>query len=168
MMSSTLSGMISDAIEKLRAELEKSDGGSLQPASDEDILQAQAFGFPDSLISFYREAAPNPIDGGVELDQRIWSVQNAIVENRDVPGADLFPLGYVVFASNRFGDAYCIDTVNQSPDGHSPVVLFPHDVIDDGASLADVEIYRLVVASSLEDFLDKFTSRTLTERPKYA
>jgi hypothetical protein len=161
--------MISDAIEKLSAELEKSDGGSLQPASEDDILQAQAFGFPDSLITFYREAAPNAIDGRVELDQRIWSVQNAIIENRDyVPGADLFPLGYVVFASNRFGDAYCIDTVNQSPDGHSPVVLFPHDVIDDGASLADVEPYRLVVASSLEDFLGKFAGRTLIEQPKYA
>jgi len=161
--------MISDAIEKLRAELEKSDGGSVQPASEDDILQAQAFGFPDSLIRFYRDAAPSAIDGRVELDQRIWSVQNAIVENGAyVPGANLFPLGYVVFAGNKFGDAYCIDTTNQSPDGHSPVVLFPHDVIDEGASLADVEIYRLVVASSLEDFLAKFTSRTLTERPKYA
>lgn len=160
--------MISDAVEELRIELAKSRGGSLQPASEDDLKQASQFGFPHVLIDFYRESAPNAGEKCVALNQRIWPVQRAIAENRDyVPGAYLFPLGYVVFASNKFGDAYCIDTVNGTATGHYPVALFPHDVFEDGASLADVEPYRLTVASDLEDFLRKFTRRTLIEQPKY-
>jgi hypothetical protein len=160
--------MISKAVEELKAELKKADGGSLHPASEDDLEQARLFGFPGVLIDFYRESAPDGPTGCVELDQRIWSVQNAIAENRDyVPGADLFPLGYVVFASNKFGDAYCIDMFHVGPSGEYTVVLFPHDVIDDGASLEDVEQYRLTVATNLEDFLRQFAQRALVEKPKY-
>lgn len=120
------------------------------------------------LVDFYREYAPDATDGRVELNQRIWSVQRAIEENKDyVPGAELFPLGYVVFASNKSGDAYCIDTVHIGSSGECSIVLFPHDVIEEGASLEDVEQYRLPVAASLEDFLWSFTRRTLVEKAKY-
>jgi len=160
--------MLSDAVEEVNTELKKSDGGSLHPASEEDLEQARQFGFPRVLIDFYRDSAPDAADGRVELDQRIWSVQNAITENTNyVPGAELFPLGYVVFASNKFGDAYCIDTVNVSATGGYSVVLFPHDVIEEGASLADVEPYRLIVAADLEDFLSKFARRALVDKSKY-
>jgi len=140
--------VIKDAIEELKAELSRADGGSLLPASVDDLQQAKLFGFPEVLVDFYRENAPNTSDGCVELDQRIWSIRGAMTESRDyVPGAYLFPLGYVVFASNMFGDAYCVDTAHVSASGEYSVVLFPHDVIEEGASLGDVEQYRLVVAS---------------------
>jgi hypothetical protein len=165
--------MISEAVKELQAELTKSGGGSLQPASDEDIKQAELFGFPKILVDFYREHAPDAADGRIELGdtQRIWSVQRAIEENRDyVPGAFLFPLGYVVFASNRFGDAYCLDTVHTDSSGEVPIALFPHEVFEDveeGLSFEEAEPYRLTVATSLEDFLRKFARNTLTEEPKY-
>jgi hypothetical protein len=168
--------MISDAIEVLKQELEKPDaGGRLVPASEEDLEQARQFGFPNVLLDLYRRSAPDATEGRVELwksrpasGQRIWSVQNAIRENRDyVPGTYLFPLGYVVFASNMFGDAYCIDMVHAGQSGDMPVVLFPHDVIDEGASLEDVERYRLLVAANVEDFLRQFVGRTLIEKAKY-
>jgi hypothetical protein len=167
--------MFSDAIEVLKEELEKADGGRLLPATAEDLEEARQFGFPNVLLELYRENAPDVADGRVELwksrpssGQRIWSVQNALRENRDyVPGAELFPLGYVVFASNMFGDAYCIDTVHVGQSGDLPVVLFPHDVIEEGASLEDVEQYRLPVAVNLEDFLGQFARRTLIEQAKY-
>jgi hypothetical protein len=156
-------------IEELKEELKKADGGKLRPADEVDIEEIRKFGFPQVLISFYRESAPDPIDGRIELDQRIWSIKNAVIENRDyVPGADLFPLGFVVFASNKFGDAYCMDTVNVDASGEYPVMLFPHDVIEEGFSLKDVERYRLQVASNLQDFLVKFTKRTLINEPKYS
>lgn len=168
--------MISDVIAVLKQELEKEGGGRLLPATTEDLEEAKQFGFPNVLLDFYREHAPDAIDGRVELwkerpasGQRIWSVQNAITENRDyVPGADLFPLGYVVFASNMFGDAYCIDTVHASQSGDLPVVLFPHDEFAEGASLEDAERYRIEVAANFEDFLRQFARRELIERPKHA
>jgi hypothetical protein len=160
--------MLSEAVEELKAALKKVNSGSLHPASEGDIERARLFGFPGVLIDFYRESAPDAAAECVELDQRIWSVQNAIAENRDyVPGADLFPLGYVVFASNKFGDAYCIDKIHVGSSGEYSIVLFPHDVIEDGASLEDVEPYRLTVATNLEDFLRQFAQRALVEKPKY-
>jgi hypothetical protein len=168
--------MISDAIEALKEELEKADGGRLIPATKEDLEEARQLGFPNVLLDFYRENAPDAADGRVELwrsrpasGQRIWSVQKAITENRDyVPGTELFPLGYVVFASNMFGDAYCIDTVHVGQSGDLPIVLFPHDEFAEGASLEDAERYRLQVAANLEEFLRLFARRTLVETPKYA
>ena len=85
---------MSGTIDELREELKKADGGTLRPASEQDLEEARKFGLPEVLLKFYRESAPDPADGRIELNQRIWSVQNAMVENRDyVPGADLFPLG---------------------------------------------------------------------------
>lgn len=160
--------MISEAVEELRAELKKANAGTLQPASEDDLEQARRFGFPSLLVDFYSESAPESNVAYVELDQRIWSVQNAIAENRDyVPGADLFSLGYVVFASNKFGDAYCVDMVHTDASGEYPIVLFPHDAIEDGATREDVEKYRLPVAANLEDFVFKFARRALVETPKY-
>ena len=157
-----------EVIAELQAELKKARRGTLQPASEKDIQQAELFGFPAVLIDFYREGAPQAAEGVVQLGQRIWSVQNAIAENRDyVPGADLFPLGYVVFASTQCGDAYCVDTVHADSSGEYPIVLFPHDSIQEGASLEDVERYRLTVATSLEGFLQQFARRALIETPKY-
>jgi hypothetical protein len=160
--------VINEAVEELKVELKKAGSGSLHPASEDDIEQARLFGFPRVLVDFYRESAPDAADGCVKLDQRLWSVQNAIAENRDyVPGADLFPLGYVVFASNKFGDAYCIDMIHVGSSGEYSVVLFPHDVIGDSSSLEDVERYRQTVATNLEDFLWQFVRRALVEKAKY-
>jgi hypothetical protein len=160
--------MINEAVEELKRELRKADGGTLRPSIEEDLAQARRFGFPNVLLDFYRDNAPDPRDGRVELDQRIWSVQNAMTENRDyVPGAYLFPLGYVVFASNKFGDAYCLDTVHCSSSAECPVVLLPHDVIEDGATLESVEKYPLTVADNLENFIRQFARRTLVEKAKY-
>ena len=77
---------------------------------------------------------------GALKDQRIWSVQDAITENRDyVPGADLFPLGYIVFEAIS-SETRTVSTPLTAPAGECPVVLFPHDVIEDGASAASVMV----------------------------
>ena len=160
--------MIGDAALELSSALEKAGLASLQPASAHDLELAKSEALPQILIDFYRARAPDAVSGVIELDQRIWSVENTVAENKDyVPGAYLFPLGYVVFASNRFGDAYCLDTIHPQISGDYPVVLFPHDVIEEGVSLQDVERYRLVVAENLEDFVRQFSRRMLIDKPRY-
>lgn len=155
-------------MEELKKELEKAQGGSLKPASKDELELAVRAGFPTVLIDFYREYAPDPKNSCIQLEQRIWSVKCALEENKDyLPGAYLFRLGYVVFASNKSGDAYCLDTVHVSSDGRFPIALFPHEVIEEGASLEDVEPYRLTVAEDLEDFIRRFASRSLIQKPKY-
>jgi hypothetical protein len=157
-----------EAIRKLRKKVQQNSEGQLKPASPVDLKRAQAAGFPDELIEFYRENEPDPKLECIELKQRIWSIDSALVENQGaVPGCALFPHGYVVFASNLCGDSYCIDTNVTTPDGHHPVVLFPHDAIREEAPLSKIQPFRLEVASSLEDFLLKFTDGTLIDEPNY-
>jgi hypothetical protein len=136
-----------------------------RPASKMDLKRARKAQFPKELIEFYRQC--EPIDC-IELRQRIWSIENALVENTDaVPGCVLYPHGFVVFASNRCGDSYCIDTNVTTPKGRHPVVFFSHEMISEDATLADIQRLRLVVAESLEDFLIKFTNGTLVNDPLY-
>jgi len=47
--------MVSDAVEELKEELKKADGGSLHPATEEDLTEARQFGLPKVLIDFYRD-----------------------------------------------------------------------------------------------------------------
>ena len=63
-------------------------------ASAEALERAQAAGFPDELLDLYRECEP---ENCIELKQRIWSIENAIIENSDaVPGCVLSPHGFIV------------------------------------------------------------------------
>ncbi len=152
---------IRDLIAKLRQEGSPVPG----PASVEDLERAQTAGFPDELLDLYRECGP---ENCIELKQRIWSIENAIIENTDaVPGCALSPHGFIVFASTVYGDAYCVDTNVVTTAGHHPVVLFSHEVIGEDASLSEIQRLRLEVASSLADFLRKFTNGTLNEEPSY-
>jgi len=138
---------------------------ALEPASVEDLQKAKEFGFPEELLGFYRLCNPKVC---VEFKQRIWSIDAAIEENEGaVPGCALFPHGFVVFASNGCGDAYCLDTNVTTPEGSHPVALFPHDAIDEDAELPKIQSYRFQVADSLEDFLVKFINETLRDEPFY-
>ncbi len=154
-----------DAIHNLIAKLKEQGSSVPRPASVEDLKRAQAAGFPEELLDLYRQCEP---ESCIELDQRIWSIENAIIENTDaVPGCALSPHGFIVFASTMCGDAYCIDTNVATAEGHHPVVLFSHEMIEEDASLSDIQPLRLEVASSLEDFVTKFTNGTLNEQPSY-
>lgn len=137
----------------------------LGPASAEDIQMAIDFGFPEELIDFYRLCNPKDC---IEFKQRLWSIDNAIVENEGaVPGCALFPNGYVVFASNDCGDAYCLDMNVTSAEGKHPAAIFPHDAINEDADLPTIQSYRFQVADSLRDFLVKFIDGTLRDEPFY-
>jgi hypothetical protein len=154
-----------DAIRDMLAKLKEAETPLPRPASAKNLKRAEKAGFPAELLNFYRLCEP---DDCIELKQRIWSIESAIVENTDaVPGCVLYPHGFIVFASTLCGDPYCIDTTVTTAKGHHPVVLFSHEMIEEDATLPDIRALRRKVASSLEDFLKKFVKGTLTEEPSY-
>jgi len=88
------------------------------------------------------------------------------MENTDaVPGCALFPHGFIVFASNMCGDSYCVDTNVVTTEGNHPIVLFSHEMIEEDTPLPEIQALRLEVATSLEDFLRRFTDEMLVEEP---
>lgn len=144
------------------------EAGRIRPAKTADLNLAKKAGFPDELIEFYTTSEPDPSDGCVELEQRIWCIKLALRENNDgVPGVGLFPRGYVVFASTTSGDAYCLDTNVKTRQGHYPVVLFGHETINEDTEPEYIQASRVQVASSLDDFLQKFSARRLSEDVRY-
>ncbi len=154
-----------EAIHDLIVKLKEQGRPETRPASAESLRLAEEAGFPDELITFYRQCEP---EHSIVLEQCIWSIEHALVENTDaVPCCALSPHGFIVFASTGCGDSYCIDINVTTPEGHHPVVLFSHEVIHEDTPPAEIRPLRVEVASSLEDFLRKFTNGTLSEEPAY-
>jgi hypothetical protein len=159
-----ISGM-SEATRLLVNRVRQATVATLAPASAESLARAKQAGFPTELLEFYGECEP---DVCIELKQRIWSIDNALVEAQGaVPGCALFPHGFIVFGSTMSGDAYCIDNNVKSPDGQHPVVLFAHEMIGEDTSLSEIEGLRLEVANSFSDFLEKFVDGTLIDEPLF-
>lgn len=140
----------------------------VRPATAADLKRAERAGFPTELLRFYSKYEPDPRDGYVEFDQRLYSIKRSLQENREcVPGVGLFPHGYVVFAGTSSGDSYCVDTNVKGKRGVHPIVLFSHESIGEHTDPLDIQAKRLEVASSLDDFLRKFSSGQLVEDPQY-
>jgi hypothetical protein len=157
---------MNEATRQLCNKVRHATGVNLAPASTESLARAKEAGFPDELLEFYAECEPGVC---IELKQRIWSIDNALVENQGaVPGCVLFPHGFIVFGSTMSGDAYCIDKNATSPDGQHSVVLFAHDMIGEDASHSEIKTLRLEVADSFSDFLAKFVEGTLIDEPLFA
>lgn len=130
-------------------------------ASAKELKRAEKFSFPNELVEMYRQL--NPVDS-IELRQRIWSIDNAVIENTQaVPGCALSPHGFIVFASTLDGDAYCVDTNALTSAGHHPVTLFSHEMVGEDDGMEKISALRVEVADSLEDFLAQFMSGELSE-----
>ena len=81
--------LMKGAAQALMAKLKERGEPELRPASVEDLKRAQAAGFPDELIDFYRQWEPERC---VELKQRIWSIkEKSNIDARKVPLARIVP-----------------------------------------------------------------------------
>jgi len=156
-------------IQALKWALRRARGqaGRIRPAKPKDLDRARRAGFPRELIAFYSKYEPDPADGNIELDQRLYSITAALRENRaGIPGKLLSAHGYVAFAGTTEGDPYCVDTNVRISGGRHPIVLFAHDTFESSSDLAFIQASRVEVASSLDNFLLKFSTGQLSEETK--
>ncbi len=141
-------------------------GVNLRPASPVDIEAMESLGFPKAAISFFKNHEPHRC--ARIGDVRLWTIAEAIEENTCyVPGADVAPHGFLVFATTIFGDAYCFDiraaTTRQDP----PVILLPHDEAFEGCRADEIARYVRPVAVDFAEFLQKFVQQRLEMKPFY-
>jgi hypothetical protein len=137
---------------------------NLRPASPVDIESLESLGFPDAAISFFKNYEPNAC---AEIaDVRLWTIAEAVEENRCyVPGADVAPKGFLVFASNIFGDAYCFDVRGAATRQDPPVVLLTHEEVFEGRTAEDIGRYARPIAANFAEFLQKFVQERLETKP---
>lgn len=138
--------------------------GSFKKASKEELVSLRKLKLPESVIEFYRDHCPSgTIYGFVNLLPVSEIVEDQL--GNAGPGRDVFPHGFVVFASMD-GDVFCFDTAS----GPEPrIVLFGHeeplDEYPDRESLLQEK--GKVVATSLAEFLSKCIDETLEREPQY-
>ena len=137
--------------------------GELRKATEEDLEALKKLKLPDSLVAFYREHSPNgTIYGFVNLLPISEMVKESLEDAG--PGRDVFPRGFVHFATMD-GDAFCFDV---SAGKEPRIVLFGHEEPLD--FLTRKELLRdkgKVVALNLSDFFEKCLNETLDRDPKY-
>jgi hypothetical protein len=133
----------------------------LKPASRPDLEKLAALGVPEDLMAFYRRFEPTECaDLG---DVRLWPITEIVGENTDfVPGAYLFPKGFVVFSTTSFGDTFCFRRSVRD----SGVLLFSHEIWYEELSPSAVASYGTTVAANFGDFLEMALSDTLQIEPK--
>lgn len=166
--------MRKELIHSLEQALMRDGNQCLRPAKPKALKLAIKAGFPGELIEFYRNHEPESWCvqlGSAEPEQaerRILSIAAALEATfYEPPGVALFPRGYVTFACNGSGDAYCIDTNVVRPGGQHPITLFALETIHEDTDVSYIEQSRLEVAPSLEDFIAKFTTGELIDMPLY-
>jgi len=165
-------------IRALERALAKEGQGRLRPAPAKWLKRAEEFGLPSELIEFYKDHEPSFGRWGyVELgfsnpeqcQRRLWGIARTLEANGDpVQGRmwTLFQYGYVGFAQTLSGDVYCIDTNTGKKDTHPVVLFFMDDICEPKKQTRSAASkLRLEVASSLVDFLAKFTAGTLIDEP---
>src|SRR5436853_2493602 len=106
----------------------RNTGVSFGPATPESLEQLTALGCPADVAAFY--ALHEPSECAELCGIRLWPIADIVGENTELlPGADLCPRGYVVFATTEFGDAFCLD-LNPMPHRQaSPtVVVMSHEL----------------------------------------
>jgi len=132
----------------------------LRPAAEGDLTKLQALGLPSLVVDFYRSYEPAEY---AEIEGvRLWPISEVIEENqRYVPGVDVCPHGFVVFASTVSGDAYCFDLAVTEP----RVVLLSHEVPFEGMPRQQIQALAKSVAANLDAFLSSFAAGTLELEP---
>jgi len=151
----------------LIGEIERKSNVSFHPADSAALEQLRLLGTPNDALSFFQEHEPADI---AEINKvRLLPIEGILIENRDfVPGADIHPLGYVVFATTVYGDAFCFATLGKGNVQTAPIVLVAHDLEWDEAAMSE-KLPELAkpIADSFHGFLEAWAAETLDIEPLY-
>ena len=140
-------------------------GIRFRPASPEHLAEATKLGVPESVLGFYCQYEPTE---RVEAIACLCPLREMVVENHEcVPGCDVHPHGYVVFATTICGDAYCFDLYSRGAAEQPRVVLLSHELDFAKMDTGNVRRFAKPVADGLLDFLQQMVDETLDQDPLY-
>jgi hypothetical protein len=132
----------------------------LVPANNENLKLLEDMGYPRILIEFYKRYEPDKSFnyGNVTLyDAKSIKEENS----KYVPAVYIFPLGFLAFAANKYGDLYCFKRITPT-DTEPHVFLVSHDEIhDEVSSCAEIFKKSKKVARGFEDFFQKLVNGSL-------
>jgi len=141
--------------ESVLREITSITGVSFQPSNSDQLSVLDQFALPKSVRVFYEQHAPST-EAEVEF-VRILPIESIVEEMTDaMPGIVIRPHGYVIFAVDGGGDAYCFDKECCDNRGEPAIVWIPHDGFDLQTSRVQIEQAARNIAPSLSEFLVQF------------
>ncbi len=150
---------------KLLQQFASAANGELRVANAQDISVLSRLRLPAPIHEVYLENTPVDIIYGIV---NLLSPDEMVAENLGDcgPGKDVFPLGFIVFATMD-GDGFCIDTHSKT----YQIVLFGNEEpLDYFTSEMRDELLAekgKIVAESLETFFQKCIDEELDTEPNY-
>jgi hypothetical protein len=152
--------------EQFARQIHVRSGMPLGPAREDQLAALISLGAPKSIVEFYRLHEPQP---EAEIGQvRLQGVFGILRENMDyVPGSYLRPLGFFVFATTVFGDAYCFDLKSSLDNSDAAVVIMAHDLDFESADQTLIMSAKKQVADGFDGFLTQFLAGALDIDPIY-
>jgi hypothetical protein len=145
------------------------EGNPFRKATADELATLKKLTLPASLITFYSTHCPTGENVEGPQGIRLLSVKNMVEDNskKSAPGRDVFPQGFVIFATVD-GDAFCFDVKTPQTPDNPRIVLFGHEEPFTGMSREDLlEDKAKIVAISLREFLEKALSESVDVDPKY-
>ncbi|TKI57396.1 SMI1/KNR4 family protein [Brevibacillus antibioticus] len=149
-------------LKELMIKISKITGMQFVQASKEEIEKLESLNLPEDFSNYFLS-----YNGTKKFnlgDLRLCSIANVLVENNElVPGRDVSKYGYIVFASNSLGDAYCFDLSKEGIEytlANTPIVMFDHEEDYEIMNKQQVSEY----AEKIADNLVKFLQEELKER----
>jgi hypothetical protein len=152
--------------ERLLQRIREKAGTKLRLGPPKQLNELAKFGLPDDAESFYAKAEPEEC---AEINNvRLWPISEVIAENtKFVPGIYIQPMGYVVFATTIFGDAFCFATDGNYEAQSAPIVLIAHDLERDEIKREELAKLAKPIAPDLGTFLEMFVGEKLDIEPLY-
>jgi hypothetical protein len=124
----------------------------LKKQTEDDTKKIESLKLPNYFIEFIKMIEPESRVFVGEV--RILPIQEIIEENEDyVPGADVYPLGFTVFASSITGDAYCFNMNEVNKFGEHDIYFVDHDEDFNEATSDSIKQITKFISSSFEEFI---------------
>ena len=153
-------------------EIRKKSKVPFRYADPEELKQFRLLGAPKDAISFFEEHGPS--GDCAEINKvRLLPIEEilGLAENSSfVLGTDiqLQPLGYLVFATTVYGDAFCFATNGAANARSAPIVLLAHDwELDESTLRTRLAELAKPVADSFDEFLQAWVEERLDLHPLY-
>lgn len=151
------------ALPALAERYAEKNGGSFRKASEEELAALRKLELPEPIVEFYKSHSP---DGTIYGFVNLLPINEMLTENLGgiAPGKDVFPLGFVVFASMD-GDVFCLDRES----GENPrIVLFGHEEPFEGFTREMIlQKKAKIVAPNLAEFFRQCLGEKLDREPRY-
>ena len=140
--------------QKMKQLIKKLTKEEFRIPDEANVKKLRELNIPDYFVDFLIDFEPvrRTFIGNV----RLLPIAEIIEENKDyVPGADVYPSGFTVFASTITGDAYCFNMNTKNEINENDIYLVSHEESFENEDVNFVISKSVFVADSFVNLIEE-------------